>query len=190
MEHQSSPSAADGRDAREAVLIPAAVAGDREAFGELYRMYAPRVYAVASGLLLNEDDALEVTQESFIRAWRALSRFRQGSPFFPWLYAIVRNRCMSRLARRTKNRETVEFDERLGGTHDDSARTVEIRRDLSRAMAQLTPDHREIILLRHFQDLSYEEIARSLGCPIGTVMSRLHHARKALATALAAWKED
>ncbi|MBN1424307.1 sigma-70 family RNA polymerase sigma factor [Candidatus Fermentibacteria bacterium] len=190
MEEQAGPSAAMRLGERESMLVGAAVAGDKDAFGELYRMYAPRVYAIASGLVLNEDDALEVTQESFIRAWRALPRFRQGSPFFPWLYAIVRNRCMSRLARRSRDRETVEFDERLGGTLDDSPRIVEIRHDLSRAMTSLSPDHREIILLRHFQDLSYDEIAQSLGCPIGTVMSRLHHARKALATAMAAWKEE
>jgi len=184
------PSAAGDIAAREQALIATAVAGDKDAFGELYHMFAPRVYAVACGLLLNRDDALDVTQETFIRAWRALPRFRLGAPFFPWLYAIARNRCMSRFSRRSRDPASVEFDERIGGEADEGERAVEIRRDIARALAALGPDHREIILLRHFQDLSYEEIAHSLGCPIGTVMSRLHHARKALAAALAPWNEE
>ncbi|MCU0611882.1 MAG: sigma-70 family RNA polymerase sigma factor [Candidatus Eisenbacteria bacterium] len=175
---------------REQELIRAASSGHKDAFGDLYRMYAPRIFSIASGLLLDRDEALDVTQETFIRAWRALPRFHQGSPLFPWLYTIARNRCMSRLARRSRDRECVEFDDRVGGETDHSTRTVEIRRDLARALAELKPEHREIILLRHFQDLSYEEIAGSLGCPVGTVMSRLHHARKALAAGMAPWKED
>lgn len=186
---QPNPMADCGDVTREEALIRAAAAGDRDAFGELYRMFAPRVYAVACGLLLNREEALDVTQETFIRAWRALPRFRHGLPFFPWLYAIARNRCMSHLAKGARG-QSVEFDDHVSGETDDEMRHVEMRRDIGRALATLSPDHREIILLRHFQDLSYEEIAQSLGCPIGTVMSRLHHARKALAAALAAWSDE
>ena len=187
---ENCPLAAGDVAAREQALIATAASGDKDAFGELYRMFAPRVYAVACGLLLNRDDALDVTQETFVRAWRALPRFRRGAPFFPWLYAIARNRCMSRLSRRARDPASVEFDDRIGGESDNEERAIEIRRDVARALAALRPDHREIILLRHFQDLSYEEIAESLHCPLGTVMSRLHHARKALAAELAAWNEE
>ncbi len=173
--------------AAEEALIASAAAGDKEAFGALYCMFGPRVYAVACGLLLNPEDALDVTQDTFIRAWRALPRFRRGMPFFPWLYAIARNRCLSRLAR-GRAREEVVLDDRVGSQPDGEVDSVELRRDIMRALATLSPEHREIIILRHFQDLSYGEIAQSLGIPIGTVMSRLHHARKALGARLEGWE--
>lgn len=170
----------------ERELIRRSVAGDKDAFGVLYKMYAPRIYRAVCGLLLNEEDALEVTQETFVRAWRALGRFRCDAPFFPWLYAIARNRCLSKLGRGGPH--SSQLDEGMPGD-DRAASRVELRQDVARALASLSPEHREVIILRHFEELSYAEIAHAMGIPVGTVMSRLHHARKALAARLHEWKD-
>jgi len=173
----------------EMALLNEARQGSVDAFSKLVDMYKRQAYFAALGLVRNHDDALELSQEAFARAFRAMRRFDPKRPFYPWLYKIVRNLCLNHLKRRSRRREvSIELIEPCGsdslrdphvGPAEVAARN-EMRDRLWRAMDRLSPEHREILVLRHFQELSYTEIAETLGCPQGTVMSRLHAARRNL----------
>lgn len=172
----------------ETAAIRASAKGDRAAFGRLVRAYQRRAYAAAYGFVGNREDALELAQESFARAFRAMPRFKDEMPFYPWLYRIIRNLSLNHLKKKRRHGEQsldelVEsgFDARDDGLEPDSAAELGDLRDAVRqAMDRLSPEHREILKLRHFLELSYAEIAQCLGVPEGTVMSRLHAARKGL----------
>lgn len=169
----------------EAAALLDAKKGDRAAFGELVRTYQRRAYAVAYGFVGNRDDALDMAQESFARAYKAMPRFDSGLPFYPWFYRIIKNTCLNHLKRKRRHGETsldgmMESGYDLAGSVNDPVRTAELgdlRQSIGAAMTRLSEEHREILLLRHFQGLSYAEIAECLGVPKGTVMSRLHAAR-------------
>lgn len=173
-------------------FIELAQRGDRAAFGELVRRYQKRAYAVAYGLVGNRDDALELAQESFAKAYKAMGRFDPAMPFYPWLYRIVKNTCLNHLNRRRRRGETSldglmddgqDFATRHDGPETHAHRT-ELRDRISAAMCVLSDPHREILTLRHIEELSYTEIAEVLDVPKGTVMSRLHAARRSLREAL------
>ncbi len=169
-------------------LLAAARKGDRAAFGVLVRAHQRRAYAAAYGIVGNREDALELAQEAFARAFRAMGRFKPGMPFYPWLYQIVRNTCLNHLKRRRRRGEQsledlVEsgFDARDPSPGPgEAAERNDLRESIAAAMSRLSPEHREILRLRHFMELSYSEIAACLRVPEGTVMSRLHAARKSL----------
>ena len=181
----------DSETAREeSELIRCAARGDKRAFNAIYKKFAPRVYGVVYGIVMHHETALDITQLTFVRVWRALPRFKHGSPFFPWIYAIARNRALTEVAKRKNRPCALELDERIAGEAETHDRDVELKEDIGRALAKLSPEHREIIILRHFQSLSYQEIADSFGCPVGTVMSRLHNARKAMKALLKGWEDD
>ncbi len=176
----------------ETAAVAAACRGDRKAFGCLVRSYQRRAYAVAYSFVGNREDALELAQESFVRAYRAMDRFDEGMPFYPWLYRIVRNTCLNHLKKRKRRGET-SLDQMMDSGYDTKAQgrgPVEMahlgdtKRAVHEAMASLSEDQREIIRLRHFLELSYAEIAKRLDIPQGTVMSRLHGARKSLRAAI------
>ena len=165
----------------DAELIARSQAGDRDAFGKIVRRYAGAARAAAVMLLGSHDDALDASQDAFVLAWRHIHRFDPDARFYPWYSTILRNVCISRLRRR--RHQTEELSESHGS--DDSepdllAESNERRERVWRAVLKLSQPHREIIVMSHFQDLSYRQIAESLGVPIGTVMSRLHNARQAL----------
>ncbi len=171
-------------DERAAILD--AQRGDNVAFGQLVKNYQQMAYATAYGFVRNREDALELAQDSFVKAYRAMERFDPSMPFYPWLYRIVKNTCLNHIKKRQRRGETsldglrdagVQFGSRGGGP-DDGARLSEIRAELSMALERLQDDHREIIVLRHIHELSYSEIAECLDIPKGTVMSRLHTARR------------
>ena len=176
----------------ENALVSAACRGDRRAFGRLVCAYQRRAYAVAYSLVGNRDDALELAQESFVRAYRAMDRFDPAMPFYPWLYRIVRNTCLNYLKKRRRRGET-SLDQLMESGYDaretgrgpeEQAHLDDTKRAIHEAMATLTGDQREILRLRHFHEMSYAEIATKLGIPQGTVMSRLHGARKRLKQAM------
>jgi RNA polymerase sigma-70 factor (ECF subfamily) len=172
----------------ERSLIMQAQSGDREAFGLLVRAYLQRVYRAAYGIVHNHDDASDVAQDTFVRAYKNLGRFDVSRPLFPWLYQIARNLCLNRIERINK-RETrlPEFDT-LRSSHWTPEEAVIAKDEQERvrlAVASLPDQHREIIELSHFQECSYKEMAEILGIPIGTVMSRLYHARQKLKERLA-----
>jgi RNA polymerase sigma-70 factor, ECF subfamily len=176
----------------EKAALAAATQGDQAAFASLVRLYQRRAYAAAYSYVHNRDDALELAQDAFVRAFRAIRRFKPDRPFYPWLYRIIRNTCLNHLKKkRRRGEQSLEqltesgFDVHdLGLTPDEAANREDVRAALLAALAELSPQQREILRLRELLEFSYAEIADTLGIPQGTVMSRLHGARKALRAVL------
>ncbi len=184
-----APSTPGGND-----LVLRARSGDREAREELARAFGRPAYLLALQLLGNPEDARDAAQEGLMRFFSRLDRLDPGRPVRPWLLAIVRNAARD-LARRRRVRQASSLDaagEAFGVELIDDApgpetlsRREELRRKVWRALGELRETEREILVLRDYQDLSYAEIAAVLGVPLGTVMSRLHRARRALRALLA-----
>ncbi len=180
-----------GRENRgEPDLLKAARQGDAEAFGQLVDLYRDRVYGVAFRIVGNAEDAMDIAQDAFVKAWKSLPRFRGGSAFFTWIYRITVNLSLDHLRRRRP--ETAGYDDALlhedgdgagwapaaAATPDREAERAEIRARVEKALEDLSPEQRTVFVLREFEGLSYREIAAAMRCRIGTVMSRLHYARQ------------
>lgn len=177
----------------DAALVTAARAGDGAAFTAIVERYQRRVYRVAYGLVRSHEDADDLAQEAFVRAWQALDRFRVGEPLFPWLARIVTNLAYSLFRRRKRRPETsieplVEAGMQWGADDDpaDHAADRERMGRLSDAFEELSEDHRTILVLRVVEGMAYDEIARTLEIAPGTVMSRLSRARAELKSRLEA----
>jgi len=174
----------------EGAIIRRCQGGDREAFSAIVQKYMKPAYYLALGYVGTPEDALDLSQDAFVNAFRHIRRFDPAKSFFPWFYSILKNLCMNHLNRRRRRREdSIDAMAEEDGQVAIPVETVSpeahaVRRDLEErigeALARLRPKDREIILLQHFQDYSYREIAELLGIPIGTVMSRLYGARQAL----------
>ena len=182
-------------DPAERELVRRARAGDDAAREELAVAHRRAAYLLALQLLGNRDDALDATQDALLRFFSTLDRFRPEQPVRPWLYSIVRNRCRDLMRRgRVRRAEPLDAEperwrpELVDTTVDPEldAERAELRRQVFAALGGLQREHREILVLRDYQDLSYQEIAKVLRVPRGTVMSRLHRARKSLGAALRA----
>jgi len=181
-------------DANDSDIIRRCRNRDTDAFRILVERHRKSAYGFAFSYLKNRDDALGVSQEAFVRAWNAMDSFDETRPFRPWLFSIVKNLSINLLARKKRLRE-VSLEEAMDESGFDVASTEadpletlaekEKRGQVWRAIMSLGEDFREIIILKHFEDLSYREIARALKIPGGTVMSRLYYARLALRDALA-----
>ncbi len=176
------------QDGDEAELIERARKGDKEAFGVLVERYQRRVANVALSVVHNQDDAIELAQETFVRAYENLSKFESRSSFSTWLYRIAANLAIDFWRREGRHvvlrGEDAENEiRRLPSDSGDSFKTAsrkELSARLTAALEELTPEHRTVILLREVEGLSYDEISETLQCPRGTVMSRLHYARNRL----------
>lgn len=180
----------------DAELIREAQANDHSAFETLVRRYAERAFRAAYRVLRDQQAAEEVLQEALIKAYRALPRFEARSSFYTWLYRITVNLALDR-RRRGKREPTLEWDDAIAHHVDPRAQVavahdpeIDLRRQEVRALVaegiQTLPDaQREVLLLREVDGLSYEEIAESMGISKGTVMSRLHYARKKMIVFLA-----
>ena len=166
----------------ETKLISAAKTGDHAAFTVLMRGYEKRLYQAAYSFLRDMEDTADVIQETFFRAYRNISSFDETKPLYPWLYRIARNLCINTAKRAHRHRSTALFaeppDER--NLPDSELLKAEERRRIRDCIDSLSGQAGEIIMLKHFQDCSYAEIAEILGIPLGTVMSRLYNARKQL----------
>jgi RNA polymerase sigma-70 factor, ECF subfamily len=181
----SNPSRHDGD---EAELIERATKGDSQAFAVLVERYQRRVVGVALAVVHNQDDALELAQETFVRAYQNLAKFESRSSFSTWLYRIAANLAIDFWRREGRHvvlqGEDAENEmRRIPSEIGDSFKTTtrsELSARLSKALEELTPEHRAVILLREVEGLSYDEISEVLQCPRGTVMSRLHYARNRL----------
>jgi RNA polymerase sigma-70 factor (ECF subfamily) len=178
-------------------LVQRSQAGDHEAFRELVERYQRKIAALALGMLRNREDASDVVQETFAKAYTNLDRFKGDSALYTWLYRIAFNLCVDHQRRDARQSVVpLEVDERGGPPltlpegeppRDDPfqrTRDAELGRRLDEAIRSLTPEHRAVILLREIEGLSYEEISHVLQVPKGTVMSRLHYARRQLQTRL------
>lgn len=180
-----------GDDEDDAGLIARSQRGDTRAFDELVTRYRTKIFMITQSIVRNPEEAVDLTQETFIRAWKSLARFDGGS-FGSWLGRIARNAAID-LVRRKQARPQSEIE--IGPMRIDAAsRTTpsqadhpslgmergELRERFERALVTLSPEHREVVVLKEIEDLSYKEIAEVAGCTIGTVMSRLFYARKKL----------
>jgi RNA polymerase sigma-70 factor (ECF subfamily) len=171
-------------------LISRCQNGDTQAFGEIVEKYMQRAYYTARGLVGSREDALDLSQDAFVRAYRSIGKFKPGTGcFFTWYYKILRHLCFNFLRDRAKHaRSFSHLDEQELLLHipDEAhnptaiAEMEEAKEALWRAISALRDHEREIIILKDFQDMSYREISETLDCPIGTVMSRLFNARKQL----------
>ena len=172
-------------------LVKRAADGDDSAFEELVRRYEKRVYNMTLRMTGNAEDALDISQEAFIRVWRSLGKFKGNAKFSTWLFRIVSNLCTDHLRRLSRRREmplAVSADDEERETEiadgsfapDAAFEREELRRELDRAIDTLAPEHREIFLMREVYSLSYAEISETLGIEEGTVKSRLHRAREHL----------
>jgi RNA polymerase sigma-70 factor (ECF subfamily) len=177
----------------EARLVRAAQQGDAAAFTEIVRRYQRAIYRVAYGLTRRAEDADDLAQEAFVRAYRALDTFRVGEPLYPWLSRITVNLAYS-LFRRRKRRPEAELEPLLEAgrewaSDDDPVEDLAGREQAAQLRAsftELSHEHQAILVLRIVQGQSYEEIARTLNVPMGTVMSRLSRARAELKSRLKA----
>lgn len=185
--------------AEEIRLVIRARRGDHRSFEALVDRYMGKSVMIAVSYVRNRDDALELAQEAFYRVFKALDSFREGEPFAPWFYRILRNTCLNFLEKRRLRRTTSihghgedEGDLPLPAgclQPHEAAVGGETRRQFWLALEQLPQKHREILLLRHFDELDYQSIADVLQIPIGTVMSRLFHARQKLRNLMSDYME-
>src|SRR6266568_9371743 len=196
MQTETTPAQAD---VSELDLVRQCQAGQTEAFDQLVTRYRIRVFAMIYNMVHNEQDAWDLAQESFVKAWKSIKRFRRHSSFYTWIYRIVMNVTIDWLRKKQIKGAGSEFDDSIQLKEiDPASRTVpkaeplphermersEIRVKIDNAIGQLSPEHRAVILMKEIEDMQYHEIAETLGCSIGTVMSRLFYARKKLQTLL------
>jgi RNA polymerase sigma-70 factor (ECF subfamily) len=186
-------------DAEDTALVERAVGGDGDAFEKLFLKYRQRVFSVAWRLLRDEDSALDVVQDAFVRAYQQLESLRGEARFYPWLRRIAVNLAIDRL-RHIRRRVEVGLDEHRVGEGDEAsdepaavvlsrsgsespahkAEISEFSSALSSALLKLSESHRTVFMLHAAEGMSYKEIAETMDCNIGTVMSRLFYARKRL----------
>lgn len=163
----------------------ALTAEDRKLFESYVKGNMKRAYFSALSILGNHDDAMELSQEAFLRAYRYFPSFDKSKKFFTWYYKILRNLCLNNI-RDNKNRKEVSLLENISvqTTVGSSLEKEELKISIEKALMKLDPDDREIIILKEFENHSYKEIAELLNIPIGTVMSKLFYSRKKLAVLL------
>lgn len=183
--------------AEDREVVEAVLGGDPSAYRFLVERYQGRVYAMLCGMTRDREEARDLTQDTFVRAFHNLDRFRLESSFYTWLYRIAMNLAIDH-SRKHSRVKSSEFDDGVATKGADGvldpghhamnpARALERKRlhaKLHEALETLSPEHRQIILLREVEGLSYKEISEVLELPEGTVMSRLFYARKRLQSAL------
>jgi RNA polymerase sigma-70 factor (ECF subfamily) len=197
----SEEATTGGEQQGDRELVQRVQAGDESAFKVLFDRYHRRAYAVAFGVVKNQQDALDIIQDAFIKVHRHIHNFQGSSGFYTWLYRIVMNLAIDHV-RRSKKGKDLDYDDSVRRGEDNVAgdgtlmprimdgnpgKTV-MRRELSQAiqdaLEQLPEYHRAVILLREVEGLSYEEMSEILKVPKGTIMSRLFHARRKMQATL------
>ena len=173
----------------EAMAIQNCQSGATEAFEFIVKRSMTQAYSISLGLVGNRDDAMELSQEAFFRAYSNINQLNPKRKFFPWFYQILRNLCFSHLRKRIRRQR--HDQQRLNDCAPETetgqwfdpqavAQRNELKDRVWEAISRLDEKHREVIVLRHFQNMAYEQIAQTLLCNRGTVMSRLYHARRKL----------
>jgi RNA polymerase sigma-70 factor, ECF subfamily len=187
-----SMTAARQRDA-DAVLVREAQAGAAAAFSELVRRYQDRIYTVVSGMVPAREDALDLTQETFVKAYTALGRFRQDAGFYTWLYQIAVHLCIDFNRKRKRHLEPLPLDRSLlqdlgiepqdtspAGNPERVTLNTHLRAAIQSALQQLGEPFRTAVVLHDIEGLSQEEVATILRCPLGTAKSRIQRGRRQL----------
>ena len=172
----------------EQELVRAAAGGDTEAFARLVRTYENKIYSLAFRMCGSADDAGDIAQEAFLAAWRGLPAFRGEAGFATWLYRLASNAAIDYLRRQRKQRGELSLDDEelgldavdAGPGPQDAAEGEEVRSAVAAGLGALSEGHRQVLVLRELQGLSYEEIAAVLAVDLGTVKSRISRARSAL----------
>jgi len=183
-------------------LVRLAQRGDMLAFEELVARHRDNIYARAFSMVRNEDDAVDLSQEAWVKAWQRLKQFQGESSFVTWMTRIVINLCLDHLRKAKRHRaESIELmEEESGGVErqmpvvqinpTEGLERGEIRQRIDKALGQLSYEHRTVLILHEFEQLEYKEIAKRMQCSIGTVMSRLFYARRRMANLLASFKRE
>lgn len=151
--------------------------GDKEAYQVIVERYMKRAYYIVLGFVRNSQDALDLSQESFIKAFRKIKHFDPERPFFPWFYKLLKNICLDHIKRKNRAQE-IPLDEIR--VFKEEKEDKEMKEILWKGIESLPFEQREVIILRYFQQLSYQEIAEITAKPVGTVMSSLYYAKKRL----------
>jgi RNA polymerase sigma-70 factor (ECF subfamily) len=201
---QTEATAAEA-DVSELELVKQSQRGDTDAFDQLVTRYRTRIFGMIYNMVHNEQDAWDLAQDSFVKAWKSIRRFRGRSSFYTWLYRIVTNVTIDWLRKKQVKGSGTEFDDAIAlKSVEPASRTMpkadalpsekmeqsEIRARIDAAIAQLSSEHRAVILMKETEGMQYNEIAEAVGCSIGTVMSRLFYARKKLQNLLRDVYED
>lgn len=171
-------------------LVREAQAGAREAYCELVRRYQDRIYTVISGMVADREDALDLTQETFVKAYVGLSRFRQEAGFYTWLYRIATHLCIDYSRRRQRRQEPLPLDQYLlrdpsaepedrspAANPERAAMNHHLRAAIRTALRRLSEPFRTAVILHDVEGLSQEEVAKIMGCPRGTAKSRIQRGR-------------
>jgi len=196
------PSKIDYPTAGDEVLVKAAQKGDMPAFEELVSRHRDKIYARAFSMVRNEEDAVDLSQEAWVKGWQRLNQFQGESSFATWMTRIVINLCLDQLRKqkRVKSESIDQMEEDSGGVErqmpvlnpnpTENLERGELRVRIDKALAQLSYEHRTVLILHEFEELEYKLIAKKMGCSIGTVMSRLFYARRKMASLLAGLKRE
>jgi len=196
------PSKIEYSTAADDVLVKAAQKGDMVAFEELVARHRDKIYARAFSMVRNEEDAVDLSQEAWVKGWQRLIQFQGDSSFATWMTRIVINLCLDQLRKqkRIKSESIDQMDEETGGVErqlpivnpnpTEGLERGELRHRIDKALAQLSYEHRTVLILHEFEELEYKLIAKKMGCSIGTVMSRLFYARRKMAALLAGLKRE
>ncbi len=183
-------------------LVAAARRNDLAAFEELVARHRDKIYARAFSMMRNEEEAVDVAQEAWVKGWQRLVQFQGESSFGTWMTRIVINLCLDQLRRRKRQRtESIEeLSEEAGGVErqmpvvaanpTERLERIELRKRIDGALALLSHEHRTVLILHEFEEMEYKEIAKTMGCSIGTVMSRLFYARRKMAVLLAGLRNE
>ena len=183
------------------LLVRAAQRGDMAAYEQLVARHRDKIYARAYSMMRNEEDAIDLSQEAWVKGWQRLVQFQGESSFATWMTRIVINLCLDQLRKQKRHRadSIEEMDEESGGVErqmpvitvnpTERLERAELRQRIDKALSQLSVTHRTALILCEFEGLEYKEIAKAMNCSIGTVMSRLFYARRKMATLLADLKK-
>jgi RNA polymerase sigma-70 factor (ECF subfamily) len=192
----------DHSSADDRALVRAAQKGDMRAFEELVVRHRDKIYARAYSMMRNEEEAIDLSQEAWVKGWQRLVQFQGDSSFGTWMTRIVINLCLDQLRKHKRQRtESIEeMNEESGGVERQmpvitlnptaGLERGELRQRIDRALGQLSYEHRTVLVLHEFEELEYKEIAKVMACSIGTVMSRLFYARRKMAALLADLKKE
>jgi RNA polymerase sigma-70 factor (ECF subfamily) len=192
----------DYSSAEDRELVRAAQSGDMTAFEQLVARHRDKIYARAYTMMRKEEEAVDLSQEAWVKGWQRLKQFQGDSSFGTWMTRIVINLCLDQLRKHKRQRteSLEEINEESGGVErqmpvvtvnpTEGLERAELRQRIDRGLGQLSYEHRTVLVLHEFEEMEYKQIAKVMNCSIGTVMSRLFYARRKLAALLVDLKKE